>query len=140
MARITSEALEQLRLKKEKLEARYKQLKQQQQYQERKDETRRKIITGASVAAAVRDGVVSPKLLAYVLNKYVTKQNERQFMGLEPREDVASEALADQGRSAKSVTEGDDPSSYEEGGQYFSDEELTEMGVVDPGSEEGKRE
>ncbi len=93
MARITSEALEQLRLKKEKLEARYKQLKQQQQYQERKDETRRKIITGASVAAAVRDGVVSPKLLAHVLDRYVTKDNEREFMGLGPKRGEVSREL-----------------------------------------------
>lgn len=133
MARITSEALEQLRLKKEKLEAKYKQLKQQQLYQERKDETRRKIITGASVAAAVRDGVVSPKLLAHVLNKYVTKKNEREFMGLEPREEVPSEALAD-------PRDGDDEAStYEVGREFLSDEELAEMGVVEPGSK-GQRE
>lgn len=134
MARITTEALEQLRLKKEKLEARYKHLKQQQQYQERKDETRRKIITGASVAAAVRDGVVSPKLLAYVLNKYVTKRNEREFMGLEVKGEAPSEGLAEP-RSIGS--EGDDEvSGYEEGREYFSDEELADMGVVEPGSEE----
>lgn len=88
MARVTAEELERLRVKKEKLENRLKQLRQQQRYQERKDETRRKIITGASVAAAVRDGVVSPKLLAHVLNKYVTKKNERQFMGLEAKDEV----------------------------------------------------
>lgn len=133
MARITSEALEQLRLKKEKLEAKYKQLKQQQQYQERKDETRRKIITGASVAAAVRDGVVSPKLLAYVLNKYVTKQNERQFMGLEVKGAAPNEALAEsRGEGGKDDAE---VSGYEEGREYFSDEELAEMGIVEPGSE-----
>lgn len=129
MARITSKALEQLRVKKEKLEARYKHLKQQQQYQERKDETRRKIITGASVAAAVRDGVISPKLLAYVLNKYLTKQNEREFMGLEVRDEALADPRDDDGEA----------STYEAGREYFTDEELAEMGVVEPGNE-GQRE
>ena len=136
MARITSEALEQLRIKKEKLEARYKQLKQQQQYQERKDETRRKIITGASVAAAVRDGVVSPKLLAYVLNKYVTKQNEREFMGLEVREEAPNEALADP--QSTNAEDDNEVSTYEAGRGYLSDEELADLGIVKPGSEEGR--
>ncbi len=93
MARITDEKLEQLRVKKERLEAKLKQLKQQQRYQDRKDETRRKIITGASVGAAVRDGVVSPKLLAHVLDKYVTKDNEREFMGLGPKRGEVSREL-----------------------------------------------
>lgn len=130
MARVTAEELERLRVKKEKLENRLKQLRQQQRYQERKDETRRKIITGASVAAAVRDGVVSPKLLAYILNRYVTKKNEREFMGLEVRNEVPSEALAD-------PQNGDDEAStYEVGREFLSDEELAEMGVFEPGREE----
>lgn len=33
--------------------------------------------------------MVSCKLLAYVLNRYVTRKNEREFMGLEPREEPA---------------------------------------------------
>lgn len=95
MARVTNEELERLRVKKEQLEAKLKRLQHQQRYQNRKDETRRKIITGASIGAAVRDRVVSPKLLAYVLNRYVTKKNEREFMGLEAREEVA-ESLSEQ--------------------------------------------
>ncbi len=116
MARITDEKLEQLRVKKERLEAKLKQLKQQQRYQDRKDETRRKIITGASVGAAVRDGVVSPKLLAHVLDKYVTKDNEREFMGLGPKRGEVSREL-EQGEAASDV-------------EPLSEQELFEQGEV----------
>lgn len=141
MAKVTAEELERLRVKKEQLEDRLKQLQQQQRRQNRKDETRYKIITGASFAAAVRDGVVSRKLLAYVLNRYVTKKNERRFMGLEPREealkDEPEEVVEPQSVSAE---DDDEVNAYEEGSQYLSDEELAEMGVVKPGREEQRGE
>ncbi len=131
MARVTSEELERLRVKKEQLEAKLKRLQHQQRYQNRKDETRRKIIMGASIGAAVRDGVVSSKLLAYVLNRYVTKKNEREFMGLEPREETSSQVPTDQAVSTEKDAERDhDSSSYEEGRDYFTDEELEQMDVV----------
>lgn len=116
MARITDEKLEHLRVKKERLEAKLKQLKQQQRYQDRKDETRRKIITGASVGAAVRDGVVSPKLLAHVLDKYVTKDNEREFMGLGPKRGEVSRKLEQEEAVSDS--------------QPLSEQELFEQGEV----------
>lgn len=125
MARITDEKLEQLRVKKERLEAKLKQLKQQQRYQDRKDETRRKIITGASVGAAVRDGVVSPKLLAHVLDKYVTKDNEREFMGLGPKRGEVSQGL-----------ESSEPSSDAE---PLSEQQLFEQGEVKALLEEDER-
>ncbi len=125
MARITDEKLEQLRVKKEQLEAKLKQLKQQQRYQDRKDETRRKIITGASVGAAVRDGVVSPKLLAHVLDKYVTKDNEREFMGLGPKRSEVSREL-EQEEAASDA-------------QPLSEQELFERGEVKALLEEDER-
>ena len=90
MAKSIPEKLEEVAAQKEslaarqrKLEERAKHLKQQQQYRARKAETRTKIITGAALLAAVRDGEASQAFLAHILNKYVTRKNEREFMELE---------------------------------------------------------
>ncbi len=73
-----------------------------------------------------------------MLNKYVTKQNEREFMGLEPMGEVPSEGLAEsRGEGGKDDAEA---SGYEEGREYLSDKELADLGVFEPGSEEGKGE
>ena len=94
MAKSIPEELEKLEAQKKKLEEKSKRLKHQQQYKTRKEDARRKIITGGALLAAVRDGMVSQALLAHVLNRYVTRQSEREFMGIELKEAVSSEEIS----------------------------------------------
>lgn len=98
MAKSIPEKLEEVAVQQAKLAEREtrlaekaKRLKHQQQYKTRKEDARRKIITGGAMIAAVRDGMVSQALLAHVLNRYVTGKNEREFMELPPKEAVSSE-------------------------------------------------
>ncbi len=95
MAKSIPEELEKLEAQQKKLEEKSKRLKHQQQYKTRKEDARRKIITGGAMIAATRDGMVSQALLAHVLNKYVTGKNEREFMGLEPKEAASSEGAGE---------------------------------------------
>ena len=95
MAKSIPEKLEEVEVQRAKLAQREKRLtekakrlKHQQQYKTRKEETRRKIITGGALLAAVRDGMVSQALLAHVLNRYVTRKSEREFMGIEERDEA----------------------------------------------------
>ena len=96
MAKSIPEELEKLEAQKKKLEEKSKRLKHQQQYKTRKEDARRKIITGGAMLAATRDGMVSQALLAHVLNKYVTGKNEREFMGLPPKEVGSSEGVREE--------------------------------------------
>ena len=96
MAKSIPEELDKIAAQQKKLEERAKRLKQQQQYRARKAETRTKIIAGAALLAAVRDSMVSETFLAQVLNRYVTRKNEREFMEL----DVADEPGSEETRGA----------------------------------------
>ena len=110
MPKVTPEELERLRLVAVRAEAKFKQAKQQRHYQERKDETRSKIITGGAFAAAVQTGTVSQNLLAFVLNRYVTNARDRIFLGLEPLEEGSAtnpEAQETSTEDSLSETRGD---------------------------------
>lgn len=101
MPKVTPEELERLRLVAERAEARFKQKKQQRRYQERKDETRAKIITGGAFADAIRDETVDPSLLPLVLNRYVTNAKDREFLKLPPLEETSTAEPDDQGASTE---------------------------------------
>lgn len=97
MAKSIPEELEKIAAQQKKLEEKSKRLKHQQHYKTRKEDARRKIITGGAMLAAVRDGMVSQALLAHVLNKYVTRKSEREFMGLEPKGEVENGGASEAG-------------------------------------------
>jgi len=107
-----NEELERLAARKAQLEAKLKRLKVQQRHQERKDDARRKILMGGALAAAVRAEMVSEGLLFRILDTFVTKEKDRAFLGLPPREKDQGKEEAD--AQGEGVVENDEPSNYEE--------------------------
>lgn len=89
---MSTKKLENLYQKKSKLDARIKKIKAREREQNRKRETRRKIIAGALALHHMRKNPESEfsKILARLLNEYVTKPHERKLFGLEPKQDVVS--------------------------------------------------
>ena len=129
MAKVTPEELERLRLVAERAEARFKQKKQQRRYQERKDETRAKIITGGAFADAIRDETVDPSLLPLVLNRYVTNAKDREFLKLPPLEETSTAEPDDQGASSGNGT--NEVADNDRTDQLLSDADLENLADFD---------
>ena len=86
MPRASRENIEKLEERKRALELKLKTLRAQQQREERKKDARRKILIGGALISAVQAGKVSEELLGGVLDEFVTKERDRAFLGLAPKE------------------------------------------------------
>ena len=83
--RTREERIEVLRQKKAQLEARLSELQNAKTKEERKLDAKRKIIIGACIQDRIQRGLVSEAELAEWLNPFVTRQYERELLGLPPQ-------------------------------------------------------
>ena len=82
MPRVSRESIQKLEQKKRALEIKLKALKTQQRREERKKDARRKILVGSALVAAVEAGRVSEALFGQIIDEFVTKEKDREFLGL----------------------------------------------------------
>ncbi len=73
------EKLKQLKARKQAIEAREK---SKQKEQERKDDTRRKILLGSYLIKKMQDNPVNKDKILAELNDYLTEDRDRQLFGL----------------------------------------------------------
>lgn len=99
MPKANRETIEKLEQKKRALELKLKALKTQQKREERKKDARRKILVGSALVAAVEAGRVSETLFGQIIDEFVTKVKDREFLGLGLREEEGQ--LTDQPLRAK---------------------------------------
>ena len=71
--------------KRNQLNAQIQALKAKGQAQERKNETRKKIIIGGMVMRMVKDGDMPQERMQTLLDKYVESAKDRELFGLEPK-------------------------------------------------------
>jgi hypothetical protein len=83
--------LEEIRKKIEQLRAREAREAARKRTRERKEASRRKILYGVVLVAMERDGMIDPNLLQEGMDKYITADRDRIFLGLEPRGETAQE-------------------------------------------------
>ena len=67
------------------LEAKLQREKQALKEQKRKEDTRRKIVIGGAIEAAIADGVLSREKLIAVIDRYVNAERDRKLLGLQER-------------------------------------------------------
>lgn len=75
--------LEQMQKKRDQLNARIQSERAKLSKQQRKEDTRRKVLTGAAVMNAVEAGDLPRHQLNEILKKHLSRENERKFMGVE---------------------------------------------------------
>ena len=73
------EKLKQLKARKQAIEAREK---SKQKEQERKDDTRRKILLGSYLIKKMNDNEANKEKILAELNEYLTEDRDRQLFGL----------------------------------------------------------
>jgi len=84
----SSARIEALRKKQQVLAEQIKKIESRTQEQQRKDDTRRKIIAGALALEHMENNKTSDfaKKLGALLDEYVVKANERELFGLNPKD------------------------------------------------------
>lgn len=78
-----SKQLEQLTQKRQQIDERIQQLRQRENAEKRRADTRRKVIIGGVILRLVKTGVLKPEQLTGMLNQNVTDPRDREFLGLE---------------------------------------------------------
>lgn len=79
----SEEKIKILEEKRKKLEAKIQREKSKLTQQARKADTRRKILIGAALLAAVENGKVSDEELSVLLQEFVKTPRDRSFLGLD---------------------------------------------------------
>lgn len=77
--------LSDLERRKAQLEARIQRERAKRRQAQRKAETRRKIIIGGALLAAVKNGIATQAELDRLLDRLVTSERDRVTLGLPPR-------------------------------------------------------
>ena len=84
--------LETLNQKRDQLNARIQTIKQRQQAQQRKDDTRRKIILGGLLLEYLADGTVDHALVTWDLDQRLRRERDRALFDLPPQHPHTEEA------------------------------------------------
>lgn len=84
------ERVEELSKKKIRLEKKLKSMRYRMRSDNRKAEARRKILVGEAVLEGVRQGKISEQVLAEILDLFVVKERDREFLGLPVNKDNVS--------------------------------------------------
>lgn len=95
------EKLQMLKERKEKLEAKLKELKFAYSKKGRKLQARRDFITGEAVLKAIKDGVLDKGLVLEQLNKSLTRKSDRALFGLPANPEDFNSWLQDQAPGCK---------------------------------------
>lgn len=82
----------------QQLEAELEQLQAKVNEERRRTDTRRKILLGIAVQAAVEDGQISADQIHQLLDRYITRKSDRRFLGLPHKADTQ------EGKGAKDLT------------------------------------
>lgn len=85
MAKKTLEQIEQLKKRKAQLEARLQMLQGRQRVQERRKDTRRKVLVGAAILSAVETEHFSREELVRILDGFLTRPFDRALFDLPER-------------------------------------------------------
>ena len=93
--------LEKAREKAAQAEARLKQLEAIERTKERKRANRRSLLIGSAIQAAVDAGKFSESQLTAILDEFITKPNERTFLGLSVSEPKAEPQEPAEAKEAK---------------------------------------
>jgi hypothetical protein len=75
-----SKKLDELLKRKEQLEAQIRDARARKRAEDRKRDTRRKIVIGGAILAAVRDGKIEQIQLDSLLDQYVTSERDRELL------------------------------------------------------------
>jgi hypothetical protein len=78
----TLETLEKLEQEKVRIENQLKAIRYQRKAEERKADSRRKLLMGMAVVEAVKDGKITKAFLGEILEEYIVKERDREFLGL----------------------------------------------------------
>ena len=77
--------LAKLEERRKQIDAQIQQIKAREQQQERKRDTRRKVLIGAAVLERVKNGRWPEDRLQVMMDEYLTKEIDRQLFGLPPK-------------------------------------------------------
>ena len=94
--------LEKARERAAQAEARLKQLEAIERTKERKRANRRSLLIGTAIQLAVDAGKFSESQLTSVLNEFITKSNERSFLGLDAPDPKANSQESTEIQASKS--------------------------------------
>lgn len=83
MGKTIKDQLDSLKKKEEQIKAKIQRLKAREDSAERKKDTRRKIIIGGAILAAVKSGEWSQEQLLSLLDKKVAAEKDRELFGLD---------------------------------------------------------
>jgi F0F1-type ATP synthase assembly protein I len=78
----SSERLEKLEKEKLRIEKELRAIRYQRKAEERKADSRRKLLIGVAVIEAVNDGKMTGQFLGEILDSYIVKERDREFLGL----------------------------------------------------------
>lgn len=83
--------IEKLKLKKQQIQEEIKKAERREKEQARRDDVRRKILYGMALDVSVRSGKTSKESLLRILNAFITRKADREFLNLEPLADKIDE-------------------------------------------------
>jgi hypothetical protein len=93
MAMTREERLAKLQEQRDKLNRKIASINAREQAQKRKEDTRRKVLIGAAMQAAVKRGEWSEEALRKLLDAGITTKRDREFLGLDkPSKPIGLEA------------------------------------------------
>jgi F0F1-type ATP synthase assembly protein I len=78
----SSERLEKLEKEKLRIEKELRAIRYQRKAEERKADSRRKLLIEVAVIEAVNDGKMTGQFLGEILDSYIVKERDREFLGL----------------------------------------------------------
>lgn len=82
MAKVSSEKLKKLEEQHDRAKKNLAIFRHQQKAEEKKADSRRKVLIGEAVVAAIQDGKMSEAFLGEILDRYIVKERDREFLGL----------------------------------------------------------
>jgi hypothetical protein len=78
----SSDKLKKLQEQHERSRKRLEAFRHQQKAEEKKADSRRKVLIGEAVVQAVKNGKLTEQVLGEILDAYILKERDREFLGL----------------------------------------------------------
>ena len=80
-----SKSLQALKEKRAKIDAQIASLKSREKLKQRKDDTRRKVLIGASIMKEIEEGRFSEHQLDEIIERNLIRPNDRKLFNLDPK-------------------------------------------------------
>lgn len=88
--------LDKLTIKRQQLNAQIQALKAKESKQNRKEDTKRKVLVGSVVLKMLETGEMPEERLNQILDKHLTRDGDRALFGLKPRQETKEKEASHQ--------------------------------------------